>query len=206
MTTPSMLVKFYGEVRRPTDPTDRQLDYAFSLAGERLIPSLGTCGEERMENIAADWENNHPDRYAVSRQISFMKEQPIDTDKLSVGVHNYIANGGGHTDAGDVQELVGPGVYELDGSVYIIAPSKRTAGRRYAKKLLVSTDSQGEFVLKFDYAHGVIYKLTEAHRMDIDVAKELCRKFGRCICCTHKLRVEKSLDRAIGPVCIKLFR
>lgn len=79
----ALLHRFYGETYDRRNPTGPQLNYLLGLAGDRVQPSLGTCGEERMENIAAHLENQRPDKFAVSRWIDALKAQPRDVSELS---------------------------------------------------------------------------------------------------------------------------
>jgi hypothetical protein len=65
---------------------------------------------------------------------------------------------------------------------------------------------EGERV-KFDfvYERGAIYNIKPEDKMSFNRAKELMIKYGRCIVCGHRLKVAVSVERGIGPVCIKSF-
>jgi len=105
---------------------------------------------------------------------------------------------------------VGIGVYELPtGEIYVVKPN-RAKTRLYAKKLVETTErltKQGKRVdFDFVYERGAIYKLKPQHKMFIERAKRLMIRYGRCIVCGRRLKVAKSVERGIGPVCIKYFR
>jgi hypothetical protein len=109
------------------------------------------------------------------------------------------------------QGLVGPGVYELpSGEIYVVKPN-REGTRVYAKRLVETPSDrlteQGEHV-KFDFVYesGAVYKLRPEHQMSVTRAKELMIRYGRCIVCGRYLKVAESVERGIGPVCIKYFR
>jgi hypothetical protein len=105
-----------------------------------------------------------------------------------------------------------PGVYRLDGQVYIVKPNREKT-RLYAKRLVELGAAQGDRLnvagdhvrIEFEYAPGIVRSLTPAHRMSADEGKALTLRYGRCICCGRALKVAESVERGIGPVCIKYF-
>lgn len=101
-----------------------------------------------------------------------------------------------------------PGVFETDEGIFIVKPT-RDKQRLYAKQLVESPprlNANGEGVdFDFVYAKGAIHRLTEADRMDAERAKALTIRYGRCIVCGRRLKAKASVERGIGPVCIKYF-
>lgn len=102
-----------------------------------------------------------------------------------------------------------PGVFKVDGVVYQVKPNK-TRTRLYAKRLVEINGERlaedGAHVkIEFEYEAGAIYKITEAHRMSVEEGKALTLRYGRCLCCGRKLKNATSVERGIGPVCIKYF-
>src|SRR5438132_2374593 len=104
---------------------------------------------------------------------------------------------------------VAPGVYERDGQVYVVKMNREKT-RSYAKRLvqiggerLVESGAHRKF--DFEYDKGAIYRLTEGDRMPLDRAKDLMVRYGRCINCGRFLKAAVSVERGIGPVCIKAF-
>ena len=111
----------------------------------------------------------------------------------------------------DNQPLPSPGVYKMPaGEIYVVKPN-RTKTRVYAKRLVEAPSErlteEGETV-KFDFVYekGAIWDIREEYRMGIEEAKKLMIRYGRCIVCGRRLKVAKSVERGIGPVCIKYFR
>jgi hypothetical protein len=109
------------------------------------------------------------------------------------------------------QELVKPGVYELPtGEIFIVKPNKEKT-RVYAKKLVEAPSKRitetGQTVdFDFIYEPGAIYQLKTEHLMPLERAKQLMIKYGKCIVCGRRLKVAVSVERGIGPTCIKFFR
>jgi len=102
------------------------------------------------------------------------------------------------------------GAYEKDGEIFIVKPT-RDGQRLYALKLVEAPSERvteaGEHVhFDFEYAKGAIFKLTEADKMPIERARQLMIRYGRCIVCGRRLKKAESVERGIGPVCIKYFR
>lgn len=104
-----------------------------------------------------------------------------------------------------------PGVFETpDGAIFIVKPN-RARTNLYAKRLVEIggerlAESGDHVHIEFEYAPGAIFKLSESMRMDVERARELTVRYGRCIVCGRHLKDAKSVERGIGPVCIQSFR
>lgn len=106
-----------------------------------------------------------------------------------------------------------PGVYEKDGEVYIVKPNREKT-RLYAKRLVELRDTQGDRItdedervrIDFVYEPGVVFSLRPEDKMPLEKAKRLTVRYGRCIVCGRHLKVAESVERGIGPTCIKSFR
>lgn len=106
------------------------------------------------------------------------------------------------------------GVYRFEGQVYIVVENKAKT-KTYAKRMAESAPrltGHGEEVdFEWEYAPGVIWKLTEEHRMSLEDARDLMIKYGRCLKCRKHLKAAKTLKtveetgQMIGPVCRKYF-
>lgn len=110
----------------------------------------------------------------------------------------------------EIAEGLEPGVYEVDNEIFVVKPN-REGTQLYAKKLVeASSDrlTEKDQRVKFDFVYdkGAIYRIKPEHRMDIKRAKVLIIRYGRCIVCGRRLKVAESVERGIGPVCIKAFR
>lgn len=109
----------------------------------------------------------------------------------------------------DSVKVTQPGVYEKDGTVYVVKWNKGKT-KLYAKQIreLNSTriTEAGTVVeIEFDYAPGAVYKLAPDDKMPLDKAKEYTIRYGRCIVCGRDLKKAESVERGIGPICIKSF-
>jgi|SRR5215831_14196050 len=135
-----------------------------------------------------------------------------------VGVrHNFDCNlrseRASQTEAPVVQQdkkvSVTMGVFKKDGRVYVVKPNREKT-KIYAKEIIESPARMTEngAVVDFEtrYAPGVVFKLTEADRLDLEDAKDWLTKFARCIVCGRSLKAAKSVAHAIGPVCAKYFK
>lgn len=187
---------------RPDGPTKKQIDWALKLAGERLDVKLGSDGEERIENLAA-WVENGATKRDVSAAIAWLLKQPIDTREVTTPASS------GTTSPREVDSALTPGVYDVDGHVYVVKPNQAKT-RLYAKRLVeIATDrlnAEGDMVqIEFVYEPGAIFTIKPEHKMSYDDAKMLTIRYGRCIVCNRRLKAGKSVEQGIGPVCRKSF-
>lgn len=111
----------------------------------------------------------------------------------------------------EAPEKLQPGVYEVDGTVYIVRPT-RDKLRTYAMRLvqisgqrLTEGEDQPKQKIDFEFDKGAIYKIKPEHRMPFERAKELTVLYSQCIVCGRHLEQGQSVERGIGPVCIKKF-
>lgn len=105
-----------------------------------------------------------------------------------------------------VTQLVGPGVYVLDGEFYAVKESTKNPGRHYAHRIVLDGKK-----FKHVYAPGVIFKLTEQMRASAEVIVAMNRdtihvdhrgrKIGACCVCGRLLTNKTSVDAGIGPIC-----
>lgn len=112
--------------------------------------------------------------------------------------------------AGGVARITEDGMYRLDGVIYKVQEARNGSGRLYAKRLntfQIDVNADGEPVYKseFEYAPGIVTKLTNANRMTLDEAKEFGALYGNCCACGRDLTNELSIELGIGPVCRSKF-
>lgn len=96
------------------------------------------------------------------------------------------------------------GVFQYEGVIYVVVPSRRNVGQYYAKKMVTSPPrltSSGETV-NFDYvnAPGMIWYLHESDRMPVEAIQSLIVQHRVCIYpgCYIKLRAAKSVAAGVG--------
>lgn len=184
---------------RPDGPSRKQIDWVLKLAGERRDDRIGLDGEERIENVAARIENGATKR-EVSTWISHLLRMPIDTREVQVPQQREVK---------EVNAELTPGVYEVNGQVYIVKPNRAKTGL-YAKRLVEIAserlNANDDLVnIEFVYAPGVIFDLKPEYKMPLERAEALTIRYGRCIVCNRRLKAGKSVKQGIGPVCIKSF-
>lgn len=94
-------------------------------------------------------------------------------------------------------EFVTEGMYNLNGRIYKVLPSRSGNGRHYAQELV----GESETGYKFQYAKGAMYRLRAEHRMTLEQELEWGKLHGHCIDCGILLTHPKSVDYGKGPVC-----
>jgi hypothetical protein len=91
------------------------------------------------------------------------------------------------------------GMYRKDGVIYKVQKAVHGSGNLYAKKLVIS-EVQGDKA-GFEYAPGIVRKLTLADKMTLEEAKEFGQLYGICCQCGATLTDETSIAAGIGPIC-----
>ena len=184
---------------RPNGPTKKQIDWVLKLAGERRDDAIGSDGEERIENVAARIENGAT-KQQVSTWISHLLRMPVDTREVQLPQQR---------EAKKVDPALTPGVYDVDGHVYVVKPNRAKTGL-YANRLVEIAgerlNEENTLVnIEFVYAPGAIFDIKPEQKMSLEDAKWLTIRYGRCIVCGRRLKAGKSVEQGIGPVCIKSF-
>jgi hypothetical protein len=96
-----------------------------------------------------------------------------------------------------------PGYYvDANHDVYVVVPNK-AGTRTYAKKLVFTTDVDGDRRAHWDYVPGAIYGLEGLKVLTVEEAARLGHLHGFCVICAKALTDPKSVEQGIGPVCIK---
>jgi hypothetical protein len=101
-------------------------------------------------------------------------------------------------------EVIEPGIYERDGSVYQVVRSK-TSGFLYGKVLTPTgstrlTEAGTVIDAKYKY-FGVVPFLRTTDRVSAERAQELSTVHGYCVVCGRRLDAGDSVAAGIGPVC-----
>lgn len=175
--------------------TDRQLAFIDRLRTERGLEPL------------ANWTS--PPRLTKS-EASATIDKLLATPRPTAQAHTAALRQA--TGTATVSEALTPGVYENADGIFIVKPNQAKT-RLYAKRLVELTGAQGDRLsetdehvrIEFEYAPGAIYTIKPEHRMPLDKGKALTLRYGKCICCGRKLKVAASVERGIGPVCVRYF-
>jgi len=191
--------RFYAAVRLPagTEPSEAQLGYLLDLARDRAVPSLGPDALRRVDVMADRLDSLHPARRAVSEWIDALRAYPRDVGNLAP------------ERATEPEAPVQPGVYEVEDEIFVVVQN-RTKTQVYAKRLTESPSPRvteaGTFVdFEFAYAPGALRRIRPEHRMTLERARHFLVRYGRCVRCGRALKVAESVERGLGPVCVKAF-
>jgi hypothetical protein len=184
---------------RPNGPSEKQINFVLKLAGERRDDAIGSDGEERIENVVARIENGAT-KQQVSQWISHLLRMPVDAREVQVPTQR---------ESREVDPALTPGVYDVDGHVYVVKPNRAKTGL-YANRLVEIAgerlNEENTLVnIEFVYAPGAIFDIKPEQKMSLEDAKWLTIRYGRCIVCGRRLKAGKSVEQGIGPVCIKSF-
>ena len=96
-----------------------------------------------------------------------------------------------------------PGMYRTDGVVYLVQCSKKNTDRLYAKRLVPTYHGTELHKLHLEYDKGAIWNIKAADRMTVEEVESLGKLTGHCWVCGRELKVQKSINAGIGPVCAK---
>jgi len=179
--------------------SDKQKSFLLKLAGERVAPFLGDTALERVYKVNESIRDGLTKSEATGL-ISNLLKQKVDAQGVPTAATTQVKT---------VSAALTPGVYDVDGKVYVVKPNqKKTA--LYAMRLVEIAGERlnldDELVkIEFVYAPGVIFNIKPEHKMPLDQAKKLTIRYGRCIVCGKRLKAGKSVEQGIGPVCIKSF-
>lgn len=117
-----------------------------------------------------------------------------------------------------IEEVSIEGMHRLDGKIYKVQVAVHGSGRPYAKVLVTEQvgtcggcekcdgeDKCPAFESRFEYAAGVVRRLSLETRLSLDEAKEYGAVYGCCCVCSRTLTKEESIAAGIGPVCAGKF-
>ena len=117
-----------------------------------------------------------------------------------------------------IEEVSIEGMHRLDGQIYKVQVAVHGSGRAYAKVLVTEQvgtcggceQCDGEdrcpaFESRFEYAAGVVRRLSLETRLSLSEAKEFGAVYGVCCVCSRTLTDEGSIAAGIGPVCAGKF-
>lgn len=134
----------------------------------------------------------------ISPLIDELKEELHNKPKVAVSVMEPSAT-------------VAEGMYRDPdtGAIYKVQRAIHGSGNLYAKRLRIVSeaerDDEGDIVVPgkvvFDYSPGTLRTLRPEWRMTMEQAVEFGALYGTCVRCGRTLTKEKSIERAMGPIC-----
>lgn len=103
------------------------------------------------------------------------------------------------------------GVYVMaDGSI-VKVKANRDKSRTYAMRWTVIggerlTEADSRVHGEYTYEPGLVQQVAaEGRKMTLDEAKAFILRYGLCCRCGRRLKAADSVERGIGPVCVKYF-
>jgi|SRR5215472_6602306 len=103
------------------------------------------------------------------------------------------------------------GVYVLASGDIVKVQANRAKTRTYAKRWVEiraerSLEAGGRAHGEWSYEPGLVNEVAESGRkMTLDEAKAFILRYGQCVRCGRHLKAAESVERGIGPVCIRYF-
>src|ERR1035437_7583718 len=184
--------------------SDRQSVFIGKLLRTKELPAFdpGTTPIDREMVMEAEFVMKYgsdPEEMAsfvsgrASALISWLIDLPMATQTVGTSVHGIPEEG----------------VYVLDGAI-VKVKSNKTKTNRYAMVWCEISGSRlnenGDHVHgEWEYAPAMRDQCKPENRMNVEQAKAFGIRYGRCVRCGTRLSDAKSVERAIGPVCIKHF-
>lgn len=146
-------------------------------------------------------------------EAAVIEAHPLDLAALTVGdastaIGKLIANNKALRETAPARpaaRITQDGMYRLDDTTYKVQEARNGSGRLYAKRLVMVPLGDGKFKGTFEYAPGMVNKLTDANRMSLDEAKAFGHLYGTCCMCGRTLTDENSIAAGIGPTCAGRF-
>lgn len=174
--------------RRFVPPSDKMWNFIFSLAAERDLPELGDCDQTRRSTLEEWRRNDGLDKFEAMHLIDRLKAAPFDTASTSVLV---------------------PGVYRRNGVIYVVKQNK-TNDRLQARRLVEiggrRLNANDDVVqIEFEFDRDGLLQLRPEDQMTLEEARPFIIRYGKCIFCNTVLKDARSVERGVGPVCIRRY-
>ena len=103
------------------------------------------------------------------------------------------------------------GVYVMPNGDIVKVQANSDKSRTYAKRWVVINGERlnenddhvrGEYV----YEQGLVQQVAQfGRKMTLDEAKAFILRYGQCARCSRKLKAALSVERGIGPICVRYF-
>ncbi len=154
--------------------------------------------------IRADWPLSPGETVMVEKLSGDTKTEVVGELRGTSGVYTLATI----TASKPVAQVEDEGVYVLGDTIVKMKRSK--AKRLYAMRLREiggqrATEAGERVHYDWEYAPELTGQVTADHRMSLEQAKYYGIRYGRCLRCGRGLKDAESVERAIGPVCIKFF-
>jgi hypothetical protein len=129
----------------------------------------------------------------IARDLAYDDALAVFANNLSDEYHALAQKANDLADAYASRPVERPGIFRSTEGTFAVK-TNREGTRMYAKRLCGRS---------WEYASGVIFRLSESHRMTVEECEALSLYIGSCAWCSRELTAEKSVKRGMGPVCAK---
>jgi hypothetical protein len=180
-----------------TPATSRQLEYARDLARKHEFPVAGSTPSEaqliaRCEDLMETTQTRFLGKREASAVIDYLKGCPR-RQAQSASAQPEI------------------GVYVLPDSTIVLAKPNKAGTNVYTKRWVETRSDRitedDDFVKgDWEYDPALKFQLDTARKMTMAEAKAFLVRYGRCVRCGQHLKVGQSVERGLGPVCVKYFQ
>jgi hypothetical protein len=178
--------------------SEKQIRFVRSLVREREIPVAGrTPDEARLIARAEDALEAEQTRFLGKREasdlITWLMAQPRRPREASTTAQPEI------------------GIYVLQDGTIVQAKMNQRKTNVYTKRWVEIrgerlVDATEEHVHgEWEYDPALKARLGSARVMTLQEAKDFILRYGQCVRCGRRLKAAQSVERGIGPVCIKYF-
>lgn len=168
-------------------PSPKQTRFLLALARERQLAELGATGDERVATLEERLRERMLDKFDAMRLIDRLKASPYDQEDVAVGV----------------------GVYRHNGTIYVVRRNRTNEGLHARRLVEIGgrrlTEADTVVNIEFVYDRDALLQLRPEDKMTLDEAKPFVIRYRRCIACDTPLSDATSVERGIGPVCVKKF-
>lgn len=175
-----------GDVYVP--PTPKMMTFLTGLARERQLPELGDTADERVSFVTREVDERRLGKYAAMRLIDRLKAAPVDTSSRGT---------------------LKPGVYMHNGVIYVVKLNRHHTALQARRLVEIGgrrLNAADQVVrIEFEYAPGVLGKIRPEEMMTLDEARPYVLRYGKCIFCNTPLKDATSVERGVGPVCLKRY-
>jgi hypothetical protein len=173
--------------------TDKQINALINMGSKKLI------GDATVRHLTADLRVQDIVDRAVAGTIVTKGEASKALDFLFPAPwkpREAAPKPVGTPKAAQSERVTEDGMYRLGDQIVKVQKS-RQGDRLYAKALLGNKE-EGFY---FEYAPGLVNKLTAGDRMSLEEAKEFGALYNWCCVCSTRLTKESSIAAGIGPIC-----
>ncbi len=172
----------------------------FNLLLDGLIPHSG-----ELMYLFDILKNNHEYNRLI---LTFVKlKELLDTFELldpeDQNYYNNLGKNNKSTRIATVRPALNGMICRFKDEIYRVHRKRKTDNYFTVYKFVPNEGNKKNGGGRYMYVKGMLPFLSEFHALTIEEAEEFGSFYGLCCICGRSLYVEESVNRGIGPVCIK---